>query len=1014
MDYRPTAEHIEQQLEILLRSPHFVGATRLKELLAFLVRRSAREPSAITEREIAVEVFLKKADFNARSSSAVRTAVGRLRSKLREYYNREHANDLLIIEVPEGTYSPSFTAVRLREELPEIPVALTPETEPAINQIEVPEAFPELALRGADGTQTSTPALSEPEPSQAPEVHVDLHSKRRVSWFLAVAAVLAGCVLELNAHSPFAWLLRRARPEIISPVMRQSIALLDFNGFPDQSVTTGMGYAIAEMFRTELSTGGRIRIISGEDVARMERDLSLPRSASLSKNTLSRVRKDIGADYVISGSLFWGARNNGELRIDVRLQDARTGEILESISQSGPEAKLPSVISSAGGRLRQGLRIGSLSEQGEHRVSAFSQKGSEARRLYGEGIQKLRNLDLLSAEELLKRAAQVDVNSSEIYAALSEVWSKLGYETKAKEAARIALRLAAGLPPEQANLLQARYCELDNDWANAAKIYASLWTIFHDNVEYGIRLANAQAWSGTISDAFVTIQQLRNVPQPLGGDPQIDLAEAQIAEMEGNSEHEQEAAARAAEKSQQRGARWSWAEALLKEAWAANILGQRGQALNYAQEARQIFIKLGDEGGSAKALKNIGDVKDDEGLHADARTAYFEALALFRKIGSESGVVVTLNNLGYTYKAEGDLNEARRTFEESLRISRSTGDLRRQAQALNSLATILWRQDDIKTASAMYQESLMHFRAVGDKRESGTLLGNLAILFQDEGRMEAAQQSFEQCLEVLQEVGDRSGEARTLGNLGDLLLLRGGLQGAKQRFGEQLSIGQILSDSKQISYALQGLGEVLTAEGDLPAAEQALNRALQLRKQSGEAGLAAETLLSLAQLQLDKNQANAAEPIARQALSELAAEQEADDEALARALLARSLAEQGRFPEARRMAAEALARVTKSADRSESLFTSIECARVRAACGLYTGALNSLRSSLAEASQYGFVGAELEARLALAEIEVKQKSPAAAAHLQALRRDANESGFSLIAQRAANYETMIASTSKSK
>ena len=61
-----------------------------------------------------------------------------------------------------------------------------------------------------------------------------------------------------------------------------------------------------------------------------------------------------------------------------------------------------------------------------------------------------------------------------------------------------------------------------------------------------------------------------------------------------------------------------------------------------------------------------------------------------------------------------------------------------------------------------------------------------------------------------------------------------------------------------------------------------------------------------------------------------------------------------------------------------------------------------LREALVEATKSGYIGDQLESRLAFEEIELKSgKSAASRARLQQLQKDAKEKGFDLIARKAA-------------
>jgi Flp pilus assembly protein TadD len=55
---------------------------------------------------------------------------------------------------------------------------------------------------------------------------------------------------------------------------------------------------------------------------------------------------------------------------------------------------------------------------------------------------------------------------------------------------------------------------------------------------------------------------------------------------------------------------------------------------------------VGDKGGEATTLNNLGSVYDDLGEKAKALEYYEQALPLRRQVGDKGGEAATLNNLG--------------------------------------------------------------------------------------------------------------------------------------------------------------------------------------------------------------------------------------------------------------------------------------------------------------------------------------------------------------------------------
>lgn len=100
-------EQVRRQLDKILSSRGFAESERLQSLLRYLVERKLQgEEHQIKEVVLAMEVFGRGSDYDSRIDSVVRVAAGKLRSRLVEYYASEGSADLVIIELPKGSYAP--------------------------------------------------------------------------------------------------------------------------------------------------------------------------------------------------------------------------------------------------------------------------------------------------------------------------------------------------------------------------------------------------------------------------------------------------------------------------------------------------------------------------------------------------------------------------------------------------------------------------------------------------------------------------------------------------------------------------------------------------------------------------------------------------------------------------------------------------------------------------------------------------------------------------------------------
>ena len=98
-----------QELERVLASPAFAGATAHQRLLRHLVEHQlAGRVEMLKETMLAIEVFQRPADrFDPRQDSIVRVEARRLRERLHRHYAQDNRSAWMIV-LPKGSYRPQF------------------------------------------------------------------------------------------------------------------------------------------------------------------------------------------------------------------------------------------------------------------------------------------------------------------------------------------------------------------------------------------------------------------------------------------------------------------------------------------------------------------------------------------------------------------------------------------------------------------------------------------------------------------------------------------------------------------------------------------------------------------------------------------------------------------------------------------------------------------------------------------------------------------------------------------
>ena len=821
--------------------------------------------------------------------------------------------------------------------------------------------------------------------------------------------LILGVVLGLNLGKSRDRILNRiipGRPLAHSSAstvpVRRSVAVFGFKNAAGRADSAWLSIGLSEMLTTELGTGGQIRTVAEENVARAKMDLSLTDADSLAKDTLTRVRNHLDADYVVLGSFVdLGKDSGGQIRVDLRLQNARTGETIGVVSETGTEDELFGLVSRAGSDLRRELGIDNISEAEAGSLRAAIASNPEASRFYAEGLAKLRVFDALAARDLLQKAVVADPNYALAHSALSAAWSALGYDAKAAEEAKKAFDLSGNLPREDHLSIEGRYYEAIKNWPKAVDVYHTLWNFAPDNLDYGLRLAQAQSSGSLNKDAMATVESLHSLPAPASDDPRIDLAEVVAAHGQSDFKRELSAAVRATEKAQKLGARLLLARAQLAQARAYYYLGDLPQLQKAAETSRQIFAEAGDLSGEAGALHNLGTGVYDHGDLASAQKLQDESLEICRKIGNQRCVSDALNSIGIALKDQMDFTGARQAYEQSVAIRRETGDRIGEAVGLNNIAVVLYQQGKFAEARKFYEQSLGITQEIGEKRGIARALTNLAIVDHEQGKLVESRKLQEQSIAIRREIGDKSGVALGLNNLAAMLLDLGDLPAVQKALDEQMPIFQQAGNQRAVAYATFVQGEFFKTQGNLQQARKAHEEALAIRNKIGEKVTVGDSLLAIAALSIEEGHPADAEQPARQSIRQAITEKAPGNELNARNLLARSLLAQGKPVEAEKEIHIAELAATTTENRLLAIDTLITAARVHAANGQVAEASRSLANVLAEATRLSCGRCQFDARLALAEIEMKQgKKAAAREHFASLEKDASAKGFLLVAHEA--------------
>jgi DNA-binding winged helix-turn-helix (wHTH) protein/tetratricopeptide (TPR) repeat protein len=591
---------------------------------------------------------------------------------------------------------------------------------------------------------------------------------RRLRLLYGVAAVSLLCLVA------GVWLW--ARNSAGKAIRRKSVAVLHIRDLSKATSEAWLQTALSEMLTSELTSGGKLRAIPAEDVARWRSDLGTSSEGARLADLVRQARNSFGADTFVLGSyVVTGTCPECRVRVDLGLFDAGTGDRLATIIDEGPAQDLLDLTTRLGTKLRAELGAA------ETPAPPVRWPAASAMKEYAEGLKALRLIDPMAARDHLQAAVSADPRNALIHSALADAWTALGYGSRANEENRRAYELSTSLGRLDQLGIEARYRASAQQWDRAIEIYQNIFRLFPDSLEDGLNLARAQSRGRKITDSNATLQILRRLAKPAGNDPRIDLMEAQNAGVANDYLKTRDYAHRAAVEAQSRGARYLFARARLLEGGAMqNLHDMSFYAVQ--TEARKVCEELGDRQCMSQAWRIHGNERYFSGRFAEAQEAYLSGASVARDLGDRGELANLLTGLAVVAESNLEWLQAEQNLQEAISLKKETGYDPSQVQI--ELAELYLRLGRLSDTAHIVDEAYSEAQRTSAHENLGELFGLRAALARFEGHLDIAQEMGEKAINELRVSHGVLTVTLALAALSSTLTARGDLVSAEKRLGE--------------------------------------------------------------------------------------------------------------------------------------------------------------------------------------------------------------------------------------
>ncbi len=230
----------------------------------------------------------------------------------------------------------------------------------------------------------------------------------------------------------------------------------------------------------------------------------------------------------------------------------------------------------------------------------------------------------------------------------------------------------------------------------------------------------------------------------------------------------------------------------------------------------------------AKMLDAAASFADEQGDQERAETLWQESLALYRELGDIGGIASSLKEVGMIANSKGDYIAGYSLLEESIALTKQAGNLEATALSLFILAQNVSSHGDYDRGYSLFEESLALFRELGNKKDIAGCLNHLALFHVFSAKWDQANvyQWLEESLVIFRELGDKQGLAWNCWVKGWVAFKQGDTVKAHDLIERALALDREMGMRWHTPWVLAFLGRIKAQQGDFAGAHTLLEESL--------------------------------------------------------------------------------------------------------------------------------------------------------------------------------------------
>lgn len=229
-----------------------------------------------------------------------------------------------------------------------------------------------------------------------------------------------------------------------------------------------------------------------------------------------------------------------------------------------------------------------------------------------------------------------------------------------------------------------------------------------------------------------------------------------------------------------------------------------------------------------------------------------EARQIAKKINYQDAIAQNYNFIGVVYRNLGDYQKAMGFYFEALKIAENIQNQEQLAYANNNIGEIYKFQEEYEKAIEFTEKAITAFQEINN--ETGLAYGYIRLgeIYEAQGKYQEAITAFENSLEIRQRLGELHQIGSSQARLGEVYFLMENHEKAIQYFEESIQTREKTNNPKGISGTLAKLALLSREKGDLEKSLDYAKKGYDISKELGALAYLEENSFVLAQIYADK------------------------------------------------------------------------------------------------------------------------------------------------------------------